>query len=722
MKGCSLKTDEPIGIAIKILCPLRILLVLLLVSSMTVTASSQETDRRQEIEQGSHDSKEWFLKGISSFQEDAFDEAIGHLEQSLKFPSAWEEYTYFYLLKAQWGADHVAEALGLCKAFQNHFPDSRLSDQVRMIEALGYGKMSAGWLACRTYEGLLKRKDRSGIRLRYGETLEALDRVSDAYVNYEEIRKKWPRSAEARTAKKRARKMESSRPELKAKKESISGRFQEASLCFREGAYREALSHYRKLRAARLPSHMERRILKEQALAMVRIRKLDSAHGVLRRIMKRFPGSKEEVEVLLAVGKTYWLRNRNQAAYPLLRRLVDIYTDSHEAMRASYIMGRILDEEGNLEGAISQFRRTRFLYPETEWEREAAWWEAWCYYRRGNYFACAEHLRECEADRVWIPVLLPRALYWRSRCLEKAGRRSQSRDLYALTSREYPGSFYSLLAERRLEGGSLRVDFSAGGDVVPEGSAEPWVQEVFQKLGDPAVPLLLEAGLKQEAVARLNWLRKRPDGLRLTMEEWVKVYSLAGEHGRAIRLAKAKGLLGRALKEGVSQGEEEDLRFLRTVYPLPYWELIKKQADAHRLDPFLVAGLIHQESLFAPDALSSAGAMGLMQIMPSTGKNVAKRIGMKGFRSSWLKDPEVNIRIGTAYLASLMDRYGKDWHKILANYNAGPRPVAVWTARTPSKDMDEFVETINYRETRLYVKKVLFNGALYKKLYNDTDS
>lgn len=719
MKKASFRPDETGSSAFRIVLTLHVLLGLMFGSSLIVKSYADESGYDQEMEQGLSVSKTWFLKGISAFQDDAFEEAVRNLEQSLKTPTPWEEYTYFYLLKAHWGEGHVAETLGLCKAFEAHFPDSLLIEKVRMTEALGYEKVSAGWLACRTYEDLLKEDEGPEVRLRYGETLESLDRVSDAYANYQVIRKKWPRSAEARTAKERAKRLESSNPGLRAKQETLYGKLQEANLCFREGAYRQALSHYRELRARRLPHDVDRKVLKGQALAMIRTGNLDSAHGVLRTLMKRFPGSREEVEILLAVGKAYWLRNGNQQAYPLLRRLVEVYTDSEEAMRASYIMGRILEEEGNLSGAIAQFRRTRFLFPETEWEREAAWWEAWCYYRAGNYLACAEHLRECDVEGVWIPELVPRALYWRSRCLEKAGRRSQSRDLYRLTNQEHPESFYGILAERRLQGGSLRVDSSLGGHVAPGGPKEPcWAHEIFQKLKDPIVPLLLEAGLKQEAVSRLKWLQRRPEADHLTMEEWVEAYSLAGEHGLAIQLARKNGLLNRALTEGLNGGGKENLRFLRAVYPLPYWELIKKEADDHRLDPFLVAGLIHQESLFTPDALSSAGAVGLMQIMPSTGKNVAARIGMKGFRASWLKDPEMNIRIGTAYLASLVDRYGTDWHKVLANYNAGPQPVAVWTARMPRADMDEFVETINYRETRLYVKKVLYNTALYKKLYN----
>jgi soluble lytic murein transglycosylase len=663
------------------------------------------------------ESKGWFIKGVSALQENRFEESIHFFENSLKFTIGWEEYTYYFLLESQWKSGHLAETLGLCKAFENHFPESPLLDRVKNIEAQGYQKSSANWLACRTYEDLLKRQDTADTRLRYGEMLEVLDRLPDAYANYQTVRKKWPRSSAARVAGKRAKLILKKKPELGPDKGNSYDLLNEANLCLRERNYKEALSHYRRILSLRPPSSVRRKVLRGQVICLVKTGKLDSAHGVLRTIMKAYPGSTEEIEGLLAVGRQYWRGNRNQAAYPLLRRLLETYTDTEEAMRASYIMGRILFEEGNRDGAILQFRRTRFLYPETEWEREAAWHEAWHYYLKGDYLSCAEHLKECEADRVWIPELLPRARYWRARCLERVGREAQGRSLYRLTHEKHPGSFYSLLAERRIRGGSLLGEFSPGNEVPSGEGKDPWEEEVFQKLADPALPLLLEAGLNQEAVTRLNWLRQGPEGEVMDEEDWVEAYSLAGNYHKAIRLAYRNGLAARAFEEGSFENSEENLRLLRLLYPLPYWNLIQEEARKNKLDPFLVAGLIRQESMFMADAVSPAGAVGLMQIMPATGKSVARQIGMKGFKTSRLQDPEINIRIGTAYLAQLVKKYGNDWHKILANYNAGPRAVARWTARMPRGDVDEYVESISYRETRLYVKKVLYNGALYQKIY-----
>jgi soluble lytic murein transglycosylase len=116
-------------------------------------------------------------------------------------------------------------------------------------------------------------------------------------------------------------------------------------------------------------------------------------------------------------------------------------------------------------------------------------------------------------------------------------------------------------------------------------------------------------------------------------------------------------------------------------------------------------------------AVSRAGAVGLMQIMPETGRRVAKKMGFEAFRAERLHDPEVNLRIGMAYLQDLADRYDEDWPKVFAAYNAGPRAVERWTQLNPSAEIDEFIEGIRYRETRTYVKKVLYNWSLYHRIH-----
>ncbi len=660
--------------------------------------------------------EDWFRLGIARYREGRFDEAVGCLERALEGAPPWREYAYFYLLESHWRADRVAEAIGLCKAFEHHFPASPLLPRVRRIEARGYRKSSAYWLAARAYEALLEERERPDDRIEYGEVLERLDRFEEAYEDYQRVRARWPRSEEARVAKRRIRRLVEAHPEL-VEKTPLKSRLQrEMELTLRERAYGETLSACRRLLELPLSRAERKRVLRDQLIALVGRGRLSTAHGVLRRMRREFPGSSEVAEGLLVVGRAYWRKNLNRKAFPLLTFLLEQYTDMGEAMRAAFILGRIHFEQGDLRAAIRQFREARYLYPDTRWEEEAAWGEAWSHYLLGEYQGCVSQLQECISQEVW-DVSVPRALYWKARCLEKAGRKAAARRLYESISSKQLQSFYSLLARWRLTGGSLDSVIREWSETLPPPPPAPAEEDPVRALQDPAMPVLLDAGLRRDAAERLDWLEARsgseePDGV-----SWAEAHCEVGDYAGAMRIIRARGLLASTLADGISGRDPAALRRLRLLYPLPRGFGLLERAEEHGLDPFFVAGLIHQESLFMDDVVSPAGAVGLMQLMPATAKRVARRIGLEDFRVETLADPETNIRIGTAYLEELAGRYGRDWPKVLAAYNAGPAPVARWSRVRPKAEIDEFIEGILYRETRIYVKKVLYNWFLYRRLY-----
>jgi soluble lytic murein transglycosylase len=175
--------------------------------------------------------------------------------------------------------------------------------------------------------------------------------------------------------------------------------------------------------------------------------------------------------------------------------------------------------------------------------------------------------------------------------------------------------------------------------------------------------------------------------------------------------------------EGVSVGRQIqrtegawNLRLLRIVHPFPYRETVVREARARGLDPFLVAGLIRQESLFTADIMSSAGAVGLMQLMPPTAREVAGTLGI-AYDPEILTDPETNIRMGTTYMASMTSRFGSRSEDVLSAYNAGPTRARQWQQTPAHGNRDVFVEQIPFQQTRDYVKLVQQYARVYTALY-----
>jgi len=158
-------------------------------------------------------------------------------------------------------------------------------------------------------------------------------------------------------------------------------------------------------------------------------------------------------------------------------------------------------------------------------------------------------------------------------------------------------------------------------------------------------------------------------------------------------------------------------QFWDLLYPLPYRDELFADARAHGLDPYLVAGLIRQESEFSPRAVSPAKAYGLMQVLPVTGRQYARAAGIARFTTSLLVQPAVNLKIGTLIFRSMLDHSGGQVEQTLAAYNAGPMRLAEWVTWTSPHEPAEFIESIPFTETRDYVQAVLRNAEMYRRLY-----
>jgi soluble lytic murein transglycosylase len=158
-------------------------------------------------------------------------------------------------------------------------------------------------------------------------------------------------------------------------------------------------------------------------------------------------------------------------------------------------------------------------------------------------------------------------------------------------------------------------------------------------------------------------------------------------------------------------------KFWELLFPLPYRAEVVRTARERDLDPYLLAGLIRQESEFDPQAVSRAKAYGLTQIRPATGQQFARTAGVSKVTTRVLYQPAANLKIGSSILRSMLDRQGGKIEQTLAAYNAGPNRVVEWMAWSTYREPAEFVESIPFTETRDYVQAVLRNAEMYRRLY-----
>jgi soluble lytic murein transglycosylase len=225
------------------------------------------------------------------------------------------------------------------------------------------------------------------------------------------------------------------------------------------------------------------------------------------------------------------------------------------------------------------------------------------------------------------------------------------------------------------------------------------------------VRLLLLAERLDEAAEELRLLPEAPPSVTATIA-WID--------WRRGRFRPAITAMKRAYPWWVGEaGDRLPREVWQVLFPIRYDEQLLAAAREDGLDPALVAALILQESSYDAAALSRAGARGLMQVMPATGRRIARDKGVR-FKRTALVDPETSLDFGTHYLRQMSERYQGAVEKVLAAYNAGPHRVDAWTFARGEQTPEEFIETIPFTETRGYVMIVLANREQYRRLYGLT--
>lgn len=318
-----------------------------------------------------------------------------------------------------------------------------------------------------------------------------------------------------------------------------------------------------------------------------------------------------------------------------------------------------------------------------------------------------------------------KAGYWAARDSERAGKLADACSLYDATVYRYSANWYGYLAAGRIA--NLRSQGNCSSVTPPN----PAVSKAAANLKTVTVAAetagerelaraakgedLSIIGLFDWAIDELNEAKRSANNSPSINMALARHYRWKGDNTNAF-LALRASYPDYAQMFPEEMGREEWAIF----YPLINWTEIKYWAGERRLDPYQVAGLIRQESVFVPSAKSPANAHGLMQLLVPTAQSMARKYVSKTsmVTASALYQPQLNIELGTAYMRDQMDKFGRIEYVAVA-YNAGPGRVPQWRATLPA-EIDEFVEAIPFKETKGYVQGVIRNTAQYRRLYDET--
>lgn len=375
--------------------------------------------------------------------------------------------------------------------------------------------------------------------------------------------------------------------------------------------------------------------------------------------------------------------------------------DTFAAGTALYLLGDLALDAGRIDSTRRLFRRIVADYPSSEYAERAALIAPLIAFGNGEYATTRRELETALSGRLLVGFAADAGRYWLARSAAALGDTATANGHFRTLIGLGPENYYALRAAARL-------------------GVSPWTAAAqlptVSAPRDPALDraaLLEQLGLDGEARQELDGVAARATTADQMLTAAAGFLEL-GHPSRATRIAQ----------QALRAGAPRDPTTWRYVYPLPFQPALRSASATARVDPWLVAALIRQESGFEPHATSGAGARGLMQMMPANGPALARTIGLTDYDAALLWQPDVNLAMGTRHFAEALRRY-PDLERALAAYNAGGSRVVRWsgtlltgkTSDDPAFDVELFVERIPYLETRGYIRNITVNAAMYRLLY-----
>ena len=650
----------------------------------------------------------WLVMGFAHVLDKDYAKAIDPLSRAKIHAGDLGDYVAYYLGVSYLQTGHTAEALAALADFAKTHPDSLLvrDADVSYAEALLLEGQAPEAV---TVLEKIRTPTRSDVEFALGRAYAASGQTAKAAETLGNIYFTMPASAEADAAYSELRKLPV------APQPTIAQLRTRADGLISRKRYAEAADEYRSL-VNQVSTEEKPAMQLALADALHRSGKNRDAKQVLA-LLGNLAGELNAQRFYL-LGQIAWAANDNDTFY---RTVADL----RQAAPTSPWLEQALLSAANLhlvhheyDQALDAFREAQQRFPSGPRASYMHWKAAWLTLRQGRN---EEAKKAFEEQIVLYPsgAETPAALYWRARLAEEDNQFVMARAFYQKLSDRYRNFYYAELARQRLKRLPATTDDAAVTQYVildrvpPLNNAEK-IKETeppTDELRVQKAQLLGNGGLVDFAVRELQ-AAAASDGGSWAPAETAQLYVETGHYDRAIEYMKRSAPNYFAL-------DIPDLprKYWEALFPKPYWSDLKRSSTANGLDPYLVASLIRQESEFNPNAVSRANAVGLMQLLPKTGKAVAKEVKLKRFNASQLYTPAVNMQLGTRYFKGMVDKFGGSFEYALAAYNAGSDRVDEWLSQGKYRDPQEFVESIPFTETREYVQAILRNASVYKQLY-----
>ena len=641
-------------------------------------------------------------------------EAIPLLKISLSDFPGLEDYLYFWLFQAYMSAGLWQEASKIVQEFTHRFHESLIRAEVlyeggKFLSRIGDCSAARSVLSQALSVGPQHSQAASGL-FQLGTCAGQLGQKNKAIEVFRKVWWKFPLAEESLQA------------EQWLVQEGSSGfvptpgeQYQRAMALYKGGALKQAVKEFQQVVAIspKTPEFFHAQY--KLGMALVRLKRYDQAEKTLQMVSRS--SSSRQADAWIWLGRTYLRQGKGKPLANLVKTLpADRLTGDQQAQLYA-LYGIWLNDHDRWAEAVQVYQKAGQVAQTLSRQIDVLWQVGWIQYQREQFVEAKNIFQNIiqktnQPSSASLMHSASRAWYWLARSEEHLGQMELASQHFQQISQDYPLTYYGQLAQsklgsdgRNLQSWAVFSSTDSGGMGIPTKLQQDIHYQKFKALE--------AAQLSNEAVKEFEQVYARHGSDAEVFPQLVALAEGIGAYDIGIRLSIRH--FGQTLRIGQLPPSSPAWS---GAFPMGYQAIIQSFAPKH-VDPFLVAGLIREESLYSARVVSRVGAVGLMQLMPATAKRVAQQLNLSDskYEPDQLYQPKHNIQLGTHYLAQLLDEYQGNLIYSVAAYNAGPQAVQRWMAKNGHRPPDEFVELIGYRETRGYVKRVVGSYRIYRTLF-----
>jgi soluble lytic murein transglycosylase len=648
--------------------------------------------------------------GYDDYMKNRLPQALGWFAKAQK-DALLREYVLFWTAQTKRAQKHMADAFKDLQTFQQEYPNSAMREaflDASASTALETGHAKEAIEALNAYP---PANSKPTLLLERADAYKSLRQLARAAKDYQTLYYKYPLSDEAKSAA-------SSLPQIarqlgqeySATTAIMQG--QRAQLFFDAKKWKEARVEFEKTIAMIGDTSNPLRQRAQLRIAQVKLHPKGS-HTLLSSLTT--PDPEVDAERLYGLSQAYRTEKSESEMFATLDLISQKYPQSvwsEEALMAAGNYYWVLLDRSK---AVTYYQRLLDAFPEGKNAYNAEWRVAWIAFL--NKQPDADQRLTTFLAKYPVSANAVDAVYWLGRSAERSGNPPHARSYYEKAIERFPQTYFANAAANRLK-------------QLGPGEEDP--AEVLAKIPPP--PELRPFDEPIAPAAEDRWARAQ--ALRIiafdaSAEQELKNAYFATSSPRFLLEAAhaafdqghfAAGMAyGRLILPSFESRKLSDapMAVWKILYPLPYESALRREAARNDFDPMFAAGLIRQESTFQADIVSYANAIGLMQVLPKTGKILAKQLKVR-YNKKLLYDANYNLQLGMLYIANLVRLTGGPEYAAAA-YNAGEDRIALWKAERTYEEVPELVESIPFSQTREYVQIVLRNAALYRAIYGPAD-